>query len=300
LLSGLFVGGFMYSVVHHHLVAVINSEIETDKKSMNEISILDAGCGNCKTISLIYSKINELNPSIIVHIHGFDVNDSQVQEDSFFEKSINFLDKEIPGHKWAERLKLIESNDVWPYENDKFDFVISNQVLEHVFNKNHFFREMNRVLKVGGKGIHIFPLKHYIIEGHLLLPFVHRIKNRDYLNWYIKFFSRIGLGKYKKLRKNNPNLSLDDYANMHSDYMIHNTDYVTKSELFRLAKRYHFRSSFRYSGWMYINKFRSVFRMRLAYQYNFLKNIIISYFMEIFLLRLSSITLFLEKLNIYR
>jgi SAM-dependent methyltransferase len=39
----------------------------------------------------------------------------------------------------------------FPYENEVFDSVLCNQVLEHVFNPNEFLQEINRVLKTKGK-----------------------------------------------------------------------------------------------------------------------------------------------------
>jgi SAM-dependent methyltransferase len=39
----------------------------------------------------------------------------------------------------------------FPYQNDTFDSVLCNQVLEHVFNPDIFLTEINRVLKPGGK-----------------------------------------------------------------------------------------------------------------------------------------------------
>lgn len=39
----------------------------------------------------------------------------------------------------------------FPYQNEAFDSVLCNQVLEHVFNPDKFLVEINRVLKPGGK-----------------------------------------------------------------------------------------------------------------------------------------------------
>lgn len=38
----------------------------------------------------------------------------------------------------------------FPFEKAEFDSVLSNQVLEHVFNPTEFLSEVNRILKVGG------------------------------------------------------------------------------------------------------------------------------------------------------
>lgn len=39
----------------------------------------------------------------------------------------------------------------FPYNDDSFDSVLCNQVLEHVFNPDEFLTETNRVMKLGGK-----------------------------------------------------------------------------------------------------------------------------------------------------
>lgn len=44
-------------------------------------------------------------------------------------------------------------NGRWPYEDDKFDLVFSNQVIEHVHNCRLFAAEAFRVLKPGGTAI---------------------------------------------------------------------------------------------------------------------------------------------------
>ena len=40
--------------------------------------------------------------------------------------------------------------DVWPYENESIDCVVSNQVIEHLSDVDHFFKEASRVLRKNG------------------------------------------------------------------------------------------------------------------------------------------------------
>ncbi len=40
---------------------------------------------------------------------------------------------------------------VFPFGDNEFDSIITNQVLEHIFSPNDFLREINRVLKTNGK-----------------------------------------------------------------------------------------------------------------------------------------------------
>lgn len=39
----------------------------------------------------------------------------------------------------------------FPFENESYDNIVSNEVLEHVFNPDEFLSEINRVLKMDGK-----------------------------------------------------------------------------------------------------------------------------------------------------
>jgi SAM-dependent methyltransferase len=57
-----------------------------------------------------------------------------------------------------------------PYPDDHFDFVFSQEVLEHVQNHKSVLSEIARVLKPGAPSIHSFPSKYRLIEPHLLVP----------------------------------------------------------------------------------------------------------------------------------
>lgn len=45
------------------------------------------------------------------------------------------------------------STEKWPFEDNTFDVFVSNQVLEHIPNTDHFLEEFYRILKPGGYGI---------------------------------------------------------------------------------------------------------------------------------------------------
>ena len=61
-------------------------------------------------------------------------------------------------HAEAARAKgvvVIESdlNDVLPFDDDRFDVVVSNQVIEHLHDTDRFVGEIRRVLKPGGLAV---------------------------------------------------------------------------------------------------------------------------------------------------
>ena len=152
--------------------------------------------------------------------------------------------------EWGARVSSIADADPWPYAADSFDVVVSNQVLEHVRDHDRLFAETRRVLKDGGYAVHLFPLKHYVWEGHLLLPFVHRIGYYDLLRWYISCLSWLGLGKFRT-HEREFGTTLPVFAERHADLLLHYCNYLSYRQVLALAKRHGLRPSFRYTKEFY-------------------------------------------------
>jgi SAM-dependent methyltransferase len=81
--------------------------------------------------------------------------------DAKFIKSIEYkkgcffygLDLSVDNSINSDRIKLIshDLNTKLPFENDSFDIVVSLASIEHLNNPNYTIREINRILKPGGK-----------------------------------------------------------------------------------------------------------------------------------------------------
>ncbi|MGD8414346.1 MAG: class I SAM-dependent methyltransferase [Candidatus Latescibacterota bacterium] len=65
-----------------------------------------------------------------------------------------------------------------PYEDQRFDLVVCNNVLEHVERPGEFFTEVRRVLKPGGIFIGKTPNRHHYV------PFVSRLLPQSVHVWY--------------------------------------------------------------------------------------------------------------------
>jgi len=298
------------STTHHHLCAVINTEVQkksqsiqsaNDKLINNEIPriirILDMGCGNGKLMVFLYHKLPQLlGKSIEIELYGFDVSDSNIQYSDFFEKTIGDLTSQIPSINWEERVFQITSTQTWPFPDNYFDYVISNQVMEHVIDYNFVFQQIRRTLKQEGMSIHLFPLKNYIYEGHILIPFVHRISNIERLKLYIKICSFLRFGWYKQ--EKHSGLSINDFSEMRADYIAFETNYLTKQELINLVKFNRLKFSFKYTEQYYWNKIRSILGYPCNYKYK-TKNFILDSLLFSICVRVSCITLVLEKNNIW-
>ena len=64
----------------------------------------------------------------------------------------------------------IEPDGHIPVPDGTFDFVFSDQVLEHVMDQRAVITEIVRVLKPGGVSVHVFPSKWQRIEPHMKVP----------------------------------------------------------------------------------------------------------------------------------
>ena len=65
----------------------------------------------------------------------------------------NILDWKLKQHINREQKKAdyFYDGNKFPFRNAEFDSIVTNQVLEHVFNPDEFLSEINRVLKIDGK-----------------------------------------------------------------------------------------------------------------------------------------------------
>jgi len=257
------------SITHLHLLAALHSEIRLSTSSrigQAPISLLDAGCGSGAFLEYVLLALDRLIPERHVNGFGFDVGDHGVQHTGFLENARSRLSASMPAIDWSTQLRLVKSGAPWPFDTESMDFVVSNQVLEHVHDPASFFLEAFRVLKPGGCMINLFPLSHYVYEGHLHLPFVHRIDSHDLRQGYIRMMSRLGQGKYPGHAREF-NESLETFSERHADYMAFWTHYLSESEVLEFARKAGLRASMRYTDNFYVQKLRSLLRLQPLYSY---------------------------------
>lgn len=93
--------------------------------------ILDIGCNNGNLTVKAAKKINTTN------IFGIEIDTKAAKKAK--NKGID--------------VKICDINKKFPFKDNFFDVIISNQVIEHVENTDHFFSEIHRVLKPNGCAI---------------------------------------------------------------------------------------------------------------------------------------------------
>ncbi len=281
------------SITHRHILSIINTMIKDEKILQNSdtIKILDAGCGNGILIYYLNKYLPLFNPQKKIMIFGYDLLDHGVQEEGYFKTTFSYLQENAREIKWEERIKMIRSEDKWPFDNSSFDFVVSNQVLEHVWDHDHFFKENHRVLAEKGFSIHLFPIKELLIDGHIFMPRVHQLKSWDAIYRKVKFYSKIGIGRYraeKKLYNNDVNL----FSKVWADKIYHYCNYLTYREIAKAVKKNKLCLTTRFTYHYYRRKLREISGGRPSFYY---KNNISSRRIFFLLKHVSGITIVLFK-----
>lgn len=254
------------SITHLHLLAAIN----TESQRLNHFRVLDVGCGAAKMLEYFAAVFPKLRPDATVELFGMDVN------------SVGFDNIEgfFPS---ADNIKVAQPSDPWPFPDGYFDFVTSNQVLEHVKDADFFFSQIHRVLREDGVCYHLFPLKNYIMEGHVSAPLAHRFINHDTQVRWIRLMQKLGFSQGR---------DPEDAA----DSLLYYTHYRTRAEVLSIVKRAELRPSFRYTPQYFTAKLRSVLHLEPRYLYC---NGHTGWLTSKCLSCISSITLRAEKKNIH-
>lgn len=283
------------SITHDHILAVLNTEFfKRFSSSDRPIRILEAGCGKGDLLAFLAAGMAVFHPDLHFEIYGMDVHDYGTRGEESLSETLGNLKAHQPQLPWELRVIMISVQDPWPFQDEFFDVVISNQVMEHVENPGIFIGEARRVLRPGGFSAHLFPLKHCIWEDHVKLPMAHRITNQDMLEAAIYILSALGIGKYRKGRKKN-GINLIAYSRKYADYLINCTHYLTQHEAMKIGKANHLRTSFRYSPGFYSAKARSVLGLAPRHRYRSSRLRWLDGLSVYFLRYISSVTLFFEK-----
>lgn len=143
------------------------------------LRVLDFGCGRGEVVGVLRDQG--------VDAYGADI----IYSGSYFRE-------QTEGELFQEgRMRVIDDDGRLPFEEDFFDLVISNQVLEHVEDLETATREMHRVLRPAGIAYHHFPSREVLREGHIGIPLAHRLPVGAARHRYTTLLRRLNRGFHK-------------------------------------------------------------------------------------------------------
>jgi SAM-dependent methyltransferase len=144
------------------------------------IRVLDYGCGSGQIVKLLRKRG--------VDAFGCDV---------FYEGG-DYSSLVEPGLLEAGVVRRMTPDGMIPFESGFFDYVVNNQVMEHVQNLEAVLAEIRRVLKPEGVVLSLFPDKGVWREGHCGIPFLHWFpKGSRGRVFYASFLRALGFGYHK-------------------------------------------------------------------------------------------------------
>ena len=192
-------------------------DVSENFENKESIKILDWGCGKGELIN--YLNNNNFN------CYGVEISQFKLQQNVIKDK------KNI-----SEKIFLINSDNKTNFESNYFDFIFTNQVIEHVSDKESFLLEINRILKKGGCSYNILPAKHRINEVHLKMPFVHWLPKNYLRKYLIYFFNLFKFNPWQECLS----LTFNDKVNYYYNYSINKTFYLDANKLFNKFEKFGF------------------------------------------------------------
>jgi len=170
------------------------------------IRILDIGCGTGEIISYFNKNNND--------IYAVDVR--------------NRINKKLK----IKNFTIVDS-ELLPFDDNFFDVIISNHVIEHILEQDTHMQEIRRCLKENGICYYATPNKFFPIEPHYNIPLIHYFGN-NFFNKIVKL-----MGKYEE------DLFLLNYIEMKASFKknaFHFTEFTSKilkdPETYYLGEKY--------------------------------------------------------------
>lgn len=162
-----------------------NDQLQSEKGRFSELKRY-LGDGSDKTILDMSSGCGSfVIQGLLAELDVYGIEPEQWKQDLI---DLKFEENEYPS-EWRPRIKQGIGEDL-PYEDEQFDAFNSWQTFEHVQDVDACLKELQRVLKPGGKGIIHCPSYMTFYEGHYRMFWLPMLGNTGIGRAYVKFRGR--------------------------------------------------------------------------------------------------------------
>jgi 2-polyprenyl-3-methyl-5-hydroxy-6-metoxy-1,4-benzoquinol methylase len=187
------------------------------QKNITDLRVLDWGCGRGRYVGFLLSQG--------INAYGVDIDQNVIsQAKNLFEQN---------SWDFNQRLKVIPQDNKTNFPEGFFDYILSDQVIEHVRDLSGLAQELTRITKSDGIQVHRWPAKFRVFEPHLFMPFVHWVPKGILRYSLILFYVVIGKEpRWEHLKGK----SIWKKAKKYSEYSHQKTYYRTLSTIGSLFK----------------------------------------------------------------
>lgn len=193
-------------------------------KPRRRIRVLDWGCGRGRMVVSLRRRGFEA--------YGVDLDKGALLNGRRLVEALGYP---------AEALSGIDSYARTRFPAKYFDFVFSNQVLEHVRDLSETVSEISRITTDDGEGLHIFPPRWHMREAHLRMPFVHWLPKNRARRTLIHLWSTIGVeSKWRDMDAD----SLQDRVETYYRYSVEKTFYRPNASIARVFHAHGMQAAF--------------------------------------------------------
>ncbi|TPG42889.1 class I SAM-dependent methyltransferase [Sphingomonas koreensis] len=257
------------SATHQHIFTLIRTLIAEGRVTPrgDTLRILDIGCGDGRMIHSLQTLADRHLASSRLEIHGFDIGEHGFSDDSQMGRTLAYLSERHPAIDWSKRIHMISEGDDWGYPAGSFDIAVSNQVIEHVEDLDHFLDNLRFAVTPGGPSIHVFPLGQCMQEAHCHVPFSHWIRDFNYRVAWIAMMSRLGIGRYRLDRTLLGHGSVSRHAVETAKFIECWTTYRSFREIADAASRRGMATSYQFTKDLFSTKLRQLAKRPAAARY---------------------------------
>lgn len=130
----------------------------------------------------------------------------------------------------------VSPNGLIDASDERFDFLFSEQVIEHVEDLRSFVIETWRVLKPGGSAFHVFPSRWRLLEPHIRQPIVHWLPKGRIQSVAVRLWVTLGVesGSVRQDGQERGDLgsrSQHERANAYTTYLRERTYYRSQTRI---------------------------------------------------------------------